>query len=204
MIRYYQLTPEILLEDVYGGDPKLDEDGIKGNKKDICDSSPTILLKSNAFGSRFLCFDDKNGVESKPESERLVSFSNLVLPLNNTDTQFVIAKGEYQNFYSKINASNRYSSKNGGGFIYEDTKYDESIRVSGNGENSSCDVNYNKCIVHFTSRNFFGDYDSLIFQAYVYMKNKAKLYFASFLFKRTSNLELKREHLLYNEKLYTI
>lgn len=203
MIRYYQLTPEILLEYVYDGDPKLDEDGIKGNKKDISDSSPTILLKSNAFGSRYLCFDDKNGVESKPESERLVSFSNLVLPLNNTDTQFVIAKSDYQNFYSKLNASNRYSSKNGGGFIYEDTKYDESIRVSGNGENGSCDVNYNKCIVHFTSRNFFGDYDSLIFQAYVYMKNKAKLYFASFLFKRTSNLELKREHLLYNEKLYT-
>jgi hypothetical protein len=35
------------------------------------------------------------------------------------------------------------------------------------------------------------------------MSNKAKFYFASFLFKKTSNLELKSEHLLYNEKLYT-
>jgi hypothetical protein len=35
------------------------------------------------------------------------------------------------------------------------------------------------------------------------MNNKAKLYFASFLFKKTSNLELKAEHMLYNEKLYT-
>ena len=35
------------------------------------------------------------------------------------------------------------------------------------------------------------------------MGNKAKMYFASFLFKKTSNIELKSEHLLYNEKLYT-
>ena len=35
------------------------------------------------------------------------------------------------------------------------------------------------------------------------MNNKTKLYFASFLFKKTSNLKLKAEHLLYNEKLYT-
>ena len=198
MIRYYQLTPEILLEYVYEGDPKLDEDGIKGNTKDIFDErSSTILLKSNAFGSKYLCF--------KNESEGLDSISNLVLPLNITETQFVIAKNKYQNFYSKLNASNIFSSKSGSGYIYEDTKYDENIRVSGDMDNNgSCDVKYDKCIVHFTSKNFFGSYDSLIFQAYVYMNNKAKLYLASFLFKRTSNLELKAEHLLYNEKLYTL
>ena len=203
MIRYYQLTPEILLEYVYEGDPRLDEDGIKGNTKDIFDErSSTILLKSNAFGSKYLCF--------KNESEGLDSISNLVLPLNNTETQFVIAKNKYQNFYSKLNASNIFSSKSGSGYIYEDTNYDENIRVNGdsdsdsdNDSNGSCDIKYDKCIVHFTSRNFFGSYDSLIFQAYAYMKNKAKLYLASFLFKRTSNLELKTEHLLYNEKLYT-
>jgi hypothetical protein len=35
------------------------------------------------------------------------------------------------------------------------------------------------------------------------MKDKSKLYFASFLFKRKSNLDMKPEQLLYNEKLYT-
>ena len=201
MIRYYQLTPEILLEYVYEGDPKLDEDGIKGNTKDIFDAhSSTMLLKSNAFGSKYLCF--------KNESEGLDSISNLVLPLNNTETQFVIAKSKYQNFYSAVNASNIFSSKTGRGYIYEDTNYDENIRVNSDSDsdsdsNGSCDVKYDKCIVHFTSRNYFGSYDSLIFQAYVYLENKAKLHLASFLFKRTSNLELKAEHLLYNEKLYT-
>ena len=199
MIRYYQLTPEILLEYVYEGDPKFDEDGIKGNTKDIFDAhSSTMLLKSNAFGSKYLCF--------KNESEGLYSISNLVLPLNNTETQFVIAKSEYQNFYSIVNSSNIFSSKTGRGYIYEDTNYDENIRLNSDSDsdsNGSCDVKYDKCIVHFTSRNYFGSYDSLIFQAYVYMKNKAKLHLASFLFKRTSNLELKAEHLLYNEKLYT-
>lgn len=191
MIQYFQLTPDILLEYIYDGDPKLDEDGIDGNVKDIYDDSPTVLLKSNAFGSKYLCF--------KNESEGLDSFSNLVLPLNNTETQFVIAKSKYQNFYSKVNASNRYSTKSGSGYIYEDTNYDADIIA----KKESCNVKYDKCILHFTSRNYFGSYDSLIFQVYAYMSNKAKLYFASFLFKKTSNLELKAEHLLYNEKLYT-
>ena len=187
MIQYFQLTPEILLEYVYNSDPKLD----KGNIKDISDDSddyPTMMLKSNAFGSKYLCF--------KNESEGLDSFSNLVLPLNNTETQFVVAKSKHQNFFSKTNVSNKFSSKSGGGYIYEDTQYDKNII-------ESCDVSYDKCIIHFTSRNYFGNYDSLIFQAYVYMSNKAKMYFASFLFKKTSNIELKSEHLLYNEKLYT-
>jgi hypothetical protein len=193
MIQYFQLTPEILLEYVYDGDPKLN----KGNIKDISDIKngyPTMMLKSNAFGSKYLCF--------KNESEGLDSFSNLVLPINNTETQFVVAKSKYQNFFSTKNISNRFSSKSGGGYIYEDTQYDKKIIEKGE-KGESCDVTYDKCIVHFTSRNYFGNYDSLIFQAYVYMSNKAKMYFASFLFKKTSNLELKSEHLLYNEKLYT-
>lgn len=192
MIQYFELTPEILLEYIYEGDPKLDEDRIKGNVKDIYDEeTSTMLLKSNAFGSKYLCF--------KNESEGLDSISNLVLPLNNTETQFVIAKSKYQNFYSKINASNRYLTKAGSGYVYEDTNYDAAIKEKG----ESCDVKYDKCIIHFTSRNYFGSYDSLIFQTYAYMSNKAKLYLSSFLFKKTSNLELKSEHLLYNEKLYT-
>jgi hypothetical protein len=195
MIQYFQLTPEILLEYIYEGDPKLNEDGIKGNVKDFYDNktktTTTMLLKSNAFSSKYLCF--------KNEYEGVDSFSNLVLPLNNTETQFVVAKSKYQNFFSKINASNRFLTKNGSDYIYEDTNYDKNILEKG----ESCDVKCDKCIIHFTSRNYFGNYDSLIFQTYAYMNNKTKIYFASFLFKKTSNLDLKPEHLLYNEKLYT-
>ena len=184
MIQYFQLTPDILLEYIYEGDPKLD----KGNTKDIYDDSPTMLLKSEAFSSKYLCF--------KNDNEGLDSFSNLVLPLNNTQTQFVIAKSDYNNFFSRTNVSNRFLTKSGSGYMYIDTNYDSNIK-------ESCDVRYDKCIVHFTSRNFFGDYDSLIFQAYAYLDDKSKIYFASFLFKRTSNLEMSQEQLLYNEKLYT-
>ncbi len=199
MIQYFQLTPEILLEYIYEGDPKLNEDGIDGNLKDISDKdNNTLLLKSDAFSTYYLCFENKF-IDSENKIERLDSLSNLVLPLNNTETQFVIAKNKYQNFYNKTNASNRYSTKTSSGYMYEDTDYDKDIINAGN----SCDVKFDKCIVHFTSRNYFGNYDSLIFQAYVYLKNKSKLYLASFLFKRTADLELKAEHLLYNEKLYT-
>jgi hypothetical protein len=190
MIQYYQLTPDILLEYIYESDPKLNEDGIKGNNKDLY-KTPTILLKSEAFLSKYLCF--------KNESEGFISLSNLVLPLNNAENQFVVAKSKYQNFFSRLNSSNIFSTKTGNEYVYEDTNYDKDIQSEG----KSCDFGYDKCILHFTSRNYFGNYDSLIFQAYVYMNNKAELYFASFLFKRTSNLEMKPEQLLYNEKLYT-
>ena len=191
MIQYFQLTPDILLEYIYNGDPKLNEDGIIDNQKDIYDDYPTILLKSKAFGSKYMCF--------KNETERFDSFDNLVLPLNNTETQFVVAKSEHQNFFSTLNASNMFLSRNSSNYIYENTNYDKKIIESG----QSCDVKYDKCIIHFTSRNYFGGYDALIFQAYAFMSNKSKFYFASHLFKKTSNLELKAEHMLYNEKLYT-
>jgi hypothetical protein len=188
MIRYYQLTPDILLEYVYADDPKLNND----NKKDIHDNFPTILLKSEAFSTKYLCF--------KNESEGFDSLSNLVLPLNNTETQFVVAKkkNNENKFFSKTNSLNRFlsKSKTGTGYLYENTNYDENIK-------DSCDVKFDKCIIHFTSRNYFGDFDSLIFQAYVYMKNKTKFYLSSFLFKKTSNLEMSTEQFLYNEKLYT-
>ena len=189
MTQYYQLTPDILLEYIYTNDSGNSEIN-KNTNKDIHDDSPTMLLKSNMFGSKYLCFKD--------ESEGIDSFPNLVLPINNSETQFVVAKSEYQNFFSKINASNIYTTRNGSGYMYEDTNYDKDIIASG----ESCDVTYDRCILHFTSRNYFGNYDALIFQTYAYMKNKSKLYFASFLFKKTSNLELKAEPLLYNEKLY--
>lgn len=192
MIQYFQLTPEILLEYIYEGDSKLNEDGIAGNIKDIYDDdASTMLIKSNAFGSKYLCF--------KNEDEGLDSISNLVLPLNSTETQFVVAKSEYQNFYSKVNPSNIYNTQTGSDYMYEDTNYDRYIKTNG----ESCNIKYDKCIVHFTSKNCFGIYDSLIFQAYAYMSNKAKIYFASFLFKKTTNLDLKAEHMFYNEKLYT-
>ena len=196
MIQYFQLTPEILLEYIYSGDPKLNEDGISGNTKDLV-NTPTTLLKSNLFKTNYLFFNSGDKI-SDPSNE-LNTLSNLVLPLNNSDSQFVLAKNKYQNFFNKLNASNIFASENGRGYMYEDTNYDTDIQIKGD----SCDVKYDKCIVHFTSGSYFGEYDSLIFQAYVYKTNKAKFYLASFLFKKTMNLKLKADHFLYNEKLYT-
>ena len=147
MVQYYQLTPEILLE--YKCDS---ESGYI--KKDLY-TTKTMLLNSDVFSSKYLCFKD--------ESEGLDSISNLVLPLNNSETQFVVAKSKYQNFYSKSNVLNRVSTKNGNGYIYEDTEYDKEIIE----KKEKCEINYNKLIMHFTSRNYFGSYDSLIFQSYI-------------------------------------
>jgi hypothetical protein len=58
------LTPDILLEYIYDNDPKLNEDGVEGNIKDIYGDSPTMMLKSNAFGSKYLCFKDNGDSDS--------------------------------------------------------------------------------------------------------------------------------------------
>ena len=186
MIRYFQLTPEILLECIYSGDPKLKENGNNGNVKDISDDYPTIFLKSEVFSSNFLCLNNV--------SNKIDSITNLVLPFNNTETQFVIAKSKGQDFFSSKNTLNKVFINGSVKNIYDHSDLD--IK-------DSCDVKYDKCILHFTSRNYFGNYDSLIFQAYVYLNNKSKLYFASLLFKKTLNLEMTSEQLLYNGKLYT-
>ena len=185
MIRYFQLTPDILLEYIYSGDPKLEENN-NGNIKDISDDYPTIFLKSEVLSSNYLCFNNV--------SEKFDSITNLVLPFNNTDTQFVIAKSKGQDFFSSRNSLNKVFIDNSVKNIYDHSDLD--IK-------ESCDVKYDKCILHFTSKNFFGNYDSLIFQTYVYLNNKSKLYFTSLLFKKTLNLDVTSEQLLYNGKLYT-
>jgi hypothetical protein len=98
MIRYFQLTPDILLEYIYSGDPKLEENN-NGNIKDISDDYPTIFLKSEVLSSNYLCFNNV--------SEKFDSITNLVLPFNNTDTQFVIAKSKGQDFFSSRNSLNK-------------------------------------------------------------------------------------------------
>ncbi len=198
MVRYFQLTPEILLEYVYEGDSKLNVDG-NDNQKDLCeDSNSTMLVKSDLFKTKYLFFNPKIEFDT---DKKLNSLSNLVLPLNNTETQFVVAKNSHKNFFNKKNVSNKIISNKTPlrKYMYEDTQYDKGTidKVS------ECKVKYEKCIIHFTSKNYFENYDSLIFQTYVYMRDKSKLYFASFLFKKTSNVEFKSENLLYNEKLYT-
>lgn len=177
MIQYFQLTPEILLEYISLGDSN-------NNKKDVCGSDPIMLLKSDAFSSKYLCFKD-----DKPE--KIDSFSHLVLPTNSMETQFVVAKGKYPNqkFFDLFNVHNMN--------MYEEVgiTYGENVQ--------KCEVNYDKCIVHFTSRKFFENYDSLIFQAYIYMSDKTKFYLSSFLLEKSFDRTFKSENLLYNEKLYT-
>ena len=179
MIQYFQLTPEILLEYISLGDSN-------SNKKDVCGSDPIMLLKSDAFSSKYLFFKDDNPA-------KIDSFSNLVLPTNTMETQFVVAKSKYQNFFSPFNAHNRFMSKD----MYEEVgiNYGENVQ--------KCEVKYDKCIVHFTSRKFFENYDSLIFQAYIYMSDKTKFYLSSFLLEKSYDRTFKSENLLYNEKLYT-
>ena len=78
MTQYFQLTPEILLEYVYDGDPKLDLDGVDGNDKNICsDNFATILLRSDVFSSKYLCF--KNDQDESDESENRIDCINFVI-----------------------------------------------------------------------------------------------------------------------------
>lgn len=70
-------------------------------------------------------------------------------------------------------------------------------------EDSENDVLKDSIRLHFTSRNYFGNYDGLIITIYIYDKNKNKIGILSYYIKRTDDSDLNQNPVLINQKLYT-
>lgn len=70
-------------------------------------------------------------------------------------------------------------------------------------EDSENDVLKDSIRLHFTSRNYFGNYDGLIITIYIYDKNKNKIGILSYYIKRTDDPDLNQNPVLINQKLYT-
>lgn len=178
--RYYQLTTNILLEYVYvdmGNDSGDSTDRII----DLKNKNKLYLMNDEFNGKRYLfCRDDVNDNKSG------VNYDNLTVGTNQNDSKMV-----------------RVLNKETG-YKYDDKTSQLSTEVIdfGNDEDT-CDVFFDTCIIHFTGSNYFGDYDSLMFQATINDWDGTKISLASINFTRTDDVKLNEKPLLINQKLYT-
>lgn len=178
--RYYQLTKNILLEYVY---VDTESDLTNNSTERIIDlkSKNKLYITNNKFnGKKYLFCRDENG-----DNKSGHNYENLVLGVNKNDSKMVKVLNEKT------------------GYRYDTKTSDLDTRIVTFEDEDSCDVFFDTCIIHFTGSNYFGDYDSLIFQAFVNDLDGTQISLANILFKRTDNVELNDKPLLINQKLYT-
>lgn len=177
--RYYQLTREIMLEYVYSETGKENMEGdVTDRFIDLKNTNALHKIDSKDTKKMYLFCRDDDG-----DNKSGHNYDNLVVAVNNNDSKFVKMKNELGMKYTY----NNFNIVENIPFTNEDV----------------CDVVFDKCIIHFTGSNYFGDYDSLIFQAFVKDTYGNKISLASILFNRTDKIELNERPLMINQKLYT-
>ena len=170
--KYFQLTPEILVEYNYN-DINSVNDKSKKVTIDLGDDEFKAMVVQNGFcsTSTFLLPQDKE---------------HFVLPINKSESRFI----QYYNGRRDL--------------TYGHSDFNSTLvsQSSGNDDKSD-DILIDTFKLHFTSKNYFGDYDGFIISVTVYDKIKNKVGLLSYYIKRTDNIKLNDDPVLINQKLYT-
>ena len=171
--KYFQLTPEILVEYNYN-DINSVNDQSKKVTIDLGDDEFKAMVVQNGFcsTSTFLLPQDKE---------------HFVLPINKSESRFI----QYYNGRRNLTSAG-----------YSDFHSTLVSQSSGNDDKSD-DILIDTFKLHFTSKNYFGDYDGFIISVNVYDKIKNKVGLLSYYIKRTDNIKLNDSPVLINQKLYT-
>ena len=171
--KYFQLTPEILVEYNYN-DINSVNDQSKKVTIDLGDDEFKAMVVQNGFctTNTFLLPQDKE---------------HFVLPINKSESKFI----QYYNGRRNLTSAG-----------YSDFHSTLVSQSSGNDDKSD-DILIDKFKLHFTSKNYFGDYDGFIISVTVYDKIKNKVGLLSYYIKRTDNIKLNDSPVLINQKLYT-
>ena len=171
--KYFQLTPEILVEYNYN-DINSVNDQSKKVTIDLGDDEFKAMVVQNGFcsTSTFLLPQDKE---------------HFVLPINKSESRFM----QYYNGRRDLTSAG-----------YSDFHSTLVSQSSGNDDKSD-DILIDTFKLHFTSKNYFGDYDGFIISVNVYDKIKNKVGLLSYYIKRTDNIKLNDSPVLINQKLYT-
>ena len=111
---------------------------------------------------------------------------HFVLPINKSESRFI----QYYNGRRDL--------------TYGHSDFNSTLvsQSSGNDDKSD-DILIDTFKLHFTSKNYFGDYDGFIISVTVYDKIKNKVGLLSYYIKRTDNIKLNDSPVLINQKLYT-
>ena len=179
--RYFQLTNDILLEYTYNYQT-ID----LGGKNKILTVTPELESYN------YFCMQDvkQNVTNIKPD--------NILLPTNSSFTKFV--KLYYKdNPYALANIKDDYDLKE----HYSINLPQENPDLGLPSNRVITKVDFDRIKIHFTGGNYFGDYESLLIDAFIYGTNNHKTSLASFLIQRTDNVKLNNNPMLLNQKLYT-
>lgn len=179
--RYFQLTSDILIEYNYASDKGT------GGTIDVLELEENRVISTLTPNMRFYLinknFDNINLTESK-----------FVVPTNNSQTTFIKLLhnlGLTPTFDAPVNK---------GIIVGEPFTYNDNIN---NKDNLTCTLKFDKLRFHFTGRNFMSGYDGLIFQLYVYDKNKRKICLMSNYLSKTDTPIINDNPMLINQKYYT-
>lgn len=181
--RYFQLTPAILLEYNYAGlDELTNQSGESNYMVDLCEEHCLASVVNSAYNSSKNFVIDSNlklwsGVDY---------LSRFVLPTNTSESKFLKCVGD-----------------DGKKIWDESVAKITSAVISGCETENTSDILFDKFRLHFTSRNYLGDYDGLIIRVEAYDKVKNKICLFSYHLKKTDNFILNDNPILVNQKLYT-
>lgn len=172
--KYFQLTPEILVEYNYNDiNSANNQNGEAKHIIDLGEDKFKAMVVQNGFCSTntFLLPQDKE---------------HFVLPINKSESRFI----QYYNGRRDL--------------TYGHSDFNSTLvsQSSGNDDKSD-DILIDTFKLHFTSKNYFGDYDGFIISVNVYDKIKNKVGLLSYYIKRTDNIKLNDNPVLINQKLYT-
>ena len=172
--KYFQLTPEILVEYNYNDINSVNnQNGEAKHIIDLGEDKFKAMVVQNGFCSTntFLLPQDKE---------------HFVLPINKSESRFI----QYYNGRRDL--------------TYGHSDFNSTLvsQSSGNDDKSD-DILIDTFKLHFTSKNYFGDYDGFIISVTVYDKIKNKVGLLSYYIKRTDNIKLNDNPVLINQKLYT-
>ena len=172
--KYFQLTPEILVEYNYNDINSVNNQN--GEAKHIID------LGEDKFKAMVV----QNGFCSTNTFLLPQDKEHFVLPINKSESRFI----QY------------YNGRRDLGSWHSDFNNTLVSQSSGNDDKSD-DILIDTFKLHFTSKNYFGDYDGFIISVTVYDKIKNKVGLLSYYIKRTDNIKLNDSPVLINQKLYT-
>ena len=172
--KYFQLTPEILVEYNYNDINIVNNQN--GEAKHIID------LGEDKFKAMVV----QNGFCSTNTFLLPQDKEHFVLPINKSESRFI----QYYNGRREL--------------TYGHSDFNSTLvsQSSGNDDKND-DILIDTFKLHFTSKNYFGDYDGFIISVTVYDKIKNKVGLLSYYIKRTDNIKLNDSPVLINQKLYT-
>ena len=177
--RYFQLTPDILVEYNYSGyDDASNQTNTSEKVYDLRDGA--LIVDNNFCSTKTFLFDSSSSDAVVSQKER------FVLPINNSESKFIQA----QNNMGKLIWNER-----GDYFASED------LSTEVNQNNS--DILKDSFRLHFTSRNYLGDYDGFIITLNIYDKIKNKIGLLSQYVKKTDDPNINENPMVVGQKLYT-